>query len=122
MPYSNVDWIAERLIRMATMAKNMPPSWDGAKITIPVMSPCGEYNIGKLLPGKGLYLNSDLKSVGITKSVPYVFEKTPVMRLAEKFKSERGAIAAAAVVAAASVFSRNWLHHILGPVLFGAVS
>ncbi len=121
MPYSNVDWIAERLIRMSVVAKNLPPSWDGAKITIPVISPDGAARIGKLLPGRGLYLDCDLKSVGITKRVPYVFEKTPVMRLVDKLKSERGAIAASAILAAAAAFPRHILS-VLGPAVIGAIT
>ena len=122
MPYSNVDWIAERLIKMGQIGRNMPPSWDGAKVTIPVISPDGENKIGRILPGRGLYMDCDLKSVGITKRLPYVFEKSPVMRLAEKFKSERSAIAAAAVVAACAAFPRQLLHTWLGPSILGTIT
>lgn len=121
MPYSNVDYIAERLIRISTLAKNMPPSWDGAKISVPVMSPCGEAKIGKMLPGRGLYLDCDLKSVGITKPLPYVFEKTRVHRLIDKLKSERAAIGIAATIGAISLLSRDAIHT-LGPLVVGAVT
>lgn len=121
MPYVNVDYIADRLALIAKIGRDMPPSWDGAKITIPVISPCGEARIGKILPGRGLYLASDLKSVGITKKIPYVFEHSPTMRLMEKLKSERTAIAAAALITAASFFSRKLLTG-LGPIVFGTLA
>ncbi len=122
MPYSNVDYIADRLVRMSILAKNMPPSWDGAKITIPVISPDGEARIGKLLPGRGLYLNCDLKSVGILRPVPFVFEKTPVMRLVDTLKSERRAIAAAAGMALVAGLSRKFLHTWIPAGLWGTIT
>jgi hypothetical protein len=115
MAYSNVDYIAERLMHVAALGKSMPPSWDGAKIMIPVVSPDGSARIGKILPGRGLYLDSDLKSVGILKRLPFVYEKTPVQRLADFFKSERAAVSATAIVQSAFWFSRSRLAHLLSP-------
>lgn len=122
MSYCNVDYIAERLMKMAQIGKSMPPSWDGAKFTVPVISPDGGARIGKLLPGRGLYLDSDLRSVGITKKLPFVFERTPTMRLLEKLKSERGAIAAVALVVAVSAYSREFLYSVLPGFVLGTLT
>jgi len=120
MSYSNVDYIADRLAYLGRFGKDMPPSWDGAKCHFPVISPDGEANIGKILPGRGLYLEADLKALGIQKKIPFVFERTPVMRLLEKIRSERTAIVVAAGLTAASFFSRQFLAGF--PAVFGLLS
>lgn len=79
MPLSNPDRIAELLQHTGDMARRMPPAWEGARIAHLCAGPNGEY-IGKVLPGRGLYLASDLKTFGITKPVRNVFERSLVGR------------------------------------------
>jgi hypothetical protein len=69
----------------------MPPAWDGAEISHEFCGPGGEH-LGRLLPGRGLYLDVDPKYVGITRRVPFVYPRTPIRRLVEILHSERGAI------------------------------
>lgn len=90
MPYCDVDLIAQKLIEWGNLAHSMPPSWDGALINHPICGPEGQL-IGKMLPGKGLYLEHDFKTLGITKGykIPHVYEKTVVRDLAEKFSRMR---------------------------------
>ncbi len=47
-----------------------------------------------MLPGKGFYLDQDLKALGITRpeKLPHVFERSNVQRLVEALKDERAAI------------------------------
>ena len=85
------DILASELISLGKQGADLPPSWDGAKVTHLVSGPQGEF-IGKMLPGKGLLLFDDLKNFGIRQSLPHVFEYSPVMRLRDILKSERGAI------------------------------
>src|SRR5205807_4474952 len=89
---TDVDKIATTLIRMGRMAKEMPPSWDGAKCRTLVGGPSFEH-VGYLLPGRGLQLDCDLKYLGIKKQIPYVYQKTIREKLFEILHSERGAIA-----------------------------
>lgn len=79
---NNVDNIASHLIQLGLQGKNMPPSWDGEGVSIPVCSLDGDY-IGRVLPGRGLYLDMDLKAVGITKKLPFVYERSPIQWLKE---------------------------------------
>lgn len=101
------DQLATRLLELAALARRSPPAWEGAKISIPVISADGHY-IGKALPGKGLYLPHDLKYYGITKDIPGVFCHSVVMRLQDVLRSERWAIRAAAVLGSAYLF-KDWL-------------
>jgi hypothetical protein len=78
----NVDRIARTLVYGGRMARSMPPSWDGARDAPLCCGPEGQY-VGKMLPGRGLYLGLDLKSLGITRPLPYVYERSPLMRAAE---------------------------------------
>lgn len=64
---------------MGEMARRMPAAWDGAGIAHLAAGPDGQY-FGKVLPGRGLYLAHDLKSLGITKQLPNVFERSLVGR------------------------------------------
>jgi hypothetical protein len=64
----NVDLVAERLAMVGAMAKSMPPSWKGAGISQPFCGPRGEY-LGRVLPGRGLYLDCDLKSDSYSETV-----------------------------------------------------
>lgn len=70
----------------------MPPAWRGALISQPVFAP-GGVQFARCLPGEGLYLNTDLKDLGITRELPYVFERGRTLRLLdafEKIKSREG--------------------------------
>src|SRR6266576_2273151 len=89
---TDIDKVAATLIRMGRMARDMPPSWDGAKCRTLVAGPSFEH-VGHLLPGRGLQLDCDLKYLGIKKHLPNVFQKTIKDRLFEILRSERGAIA-----------------------------
>jgi len=106
-PAPNVDHIADRMAYLGRFARSMPPSWDGAGIAHIVCDADGHY-VGKMLPGRGLYLAIDPKYVGITRGprLPHVFTPTPVQRLAESARrsigslhAERLAIAAFALLA-----------------------
>lgn len=97
-PY-NVDLVAQEIARVAALAKAMPPAWDGAKVAHGFTGTGGE-NLGRVLPGKGVALVSDLKSLGITKPIPHVFEKSLAMRAIDACGGrERLALSAAAVIA-----------------------
>lgn len=101
-PY-DVDVVAAEIARVASLAKHMPPSWDGAKIAHGFTGTQGE-NLGRVLPGRGVALASDLKSLGITKPIPYVYEKTLAMKAIEAFSGrERLAIGAASILLGAKL-------------------
>lgn len=85
------DGLAGELARWGAIARRMPPSWRGAGDTQPVIAANGT-RLGTMLPGVGLALGLDLKAVGITRSIPNVYERSPMMRLAELFLDERAAI------------------------------
>ncbi len=79
MSQINVDQVASVLVQMGTMARRMPPAWDGARVTALASGPDGQV-FGRMLPGRGLYLARDLKTLGITKPLPNVYERTPLAR------------------------------------------
>lgn len=92
MPDCNADILANKLIEMGRLAVTLGPSWDKAGVTHLIAGPHGEY-IGKVLPGKGIYLDYDLNKVSpINKPLPFVFERTNVQRWNELFDDERLAI------------------------------
>ena len=66
------------------MARSMPPSWDGACISH-VIAGNGAGYVGRILPGKGVYVDMDLSALGIQKSIPGVFERSAVQRAWDKF-------------------------------------
>lgn len=74
---TDADDLARALIQIGDLARKMPPAWDGAKISQPVLSPIGG-NLGRILPGRGLYLADDLKNLGIKKRLPNVYERSPI--------------------------------------------
>ena len=90
-PTYDVDIAADNLAHMARIAHQMPPAWDGARIAHYCGMPAGD-QIGLMLPGRGLKLTCDLKDIGITKPIPYVYEDTPTRHLLDLLQSERGAI------------------------------
>lgn len=87
----DTDVLARKLIHMASVYRQMGPSWDKGGITSLVAGAQGEY-IGKALPGRGILLDSDLKSVGINRPLPGVFERSPFRRILDRVNDERGAI------------------------------
>jgi len=120
MPYSDVDQVAKHLMHLGRIGRAMPPAWDGAQVHQEVCSPEG-IHLGRMLPGKGLYLDLDLKCLGIDKPLPYVFEKTKVRKLIDVLKDERWAVAAAAGLTMAALFPKSLLSHLFGPAIFGVV-
>ena len=74
-----VDALAGELASWGRVARSLPNVWRGG-VSYPVRGPQGQY-IGKMLPGKGLYLDCDLKAVGITRPVLGVVERSTVRRL-----------------------------------------
>lgn len=121
-PY-DVDVVAAEIARVASLAKHMPPSWDGAKIAHGFTGTQGE-NLGRVLPGRGVALASDLKSLGITKPIPYVYEKTLAMKAIEAFGGrERLAIGAASILLGAKLGALGMADALLSlPVFAGAIT
>jgi hypothetical protein len=114
---TNVDLVADKLMQMGSLAKRMPPSWDGAKVTALATGPDGQY-FGKMLPGRGLYLAHDLKSLGIRKPLPNVYERSPLFRAVEamdKFGVTRGMVLDAERAAVQLVSLLNVLSNRLMP-------
>lgn len=80
-------------MQLGQLARAMPPAWNGAEIAHPVVSPSGG-TLGRMLPGKGLYLTEDLKNLGIRKPLPGVFAYSKFRRLLDAcLGNQRGAIA-----------------------------
>jgi hypothetical protein len=79
------DGLARALLFMGRLAREMPPSWDGDRISIPICSPSGGC-LGRALPGRGIWLNDDLKNLGIRGTLPYVYERSPVSWLVDFFR------------------------------------
>src|SRR3970040_1782745 len=74
------DVLARNLAYAGALARSMPPAWKGAHISHVSSGPGGEY-MGRLLPGKGLYLEFDPKELGMTHFPRHVFARSPVKRL-----------------------------------------
>lgn len=88
---TNVDQIAAYLAYMGDFGHRMPPAWRGAGISHRVGGPGCEH-IGRMLPGRGLYLDTDLKRLGITKPIPHVYQRSIFRHLLDVVGNERGAI------------------------------
>lgn len=80
------DRLAGVFAQAARIGLESPPCWDGGKISIPVVIPSNGHCIGHVLPGRGFALAGDLRSLGIRRSIPGVFEHSPVWRLREKLE------------------------------------
>lgn len=102
----DVDSIARSLAYFAYLGRRMPPSWDGAGISVPFAVPDGQ--IGWILPGKGLVIDEDLKSVGITRPIPGVTERSLVTRFWDKLKDKRLVIDTALALAS-GLFSTGFV-------------
>src|SRR5271165_5659562 len=109
MPYSDIDRVAEYLMRIGRLGRFLPPSWDGCGKSIPVVSPEGG-RLGTLLPGRGVYLNGDLETLGIKRSLPFVFERSITQRALDFFgRNEKYAVAAVATLMGAMALPRHLL-------------
>ena len=82
---TDVDHVAKMLAHLGRMARSMPPSWDGGRVTIPCHAPNATKPFGRVLPGRGLLLAGDLKAIGLRGDIPHVYERSQVARLAEAF-------------------------------------
>jgi hypothetical protein len=82
-PYSDPDVLAKRIAEWAALARAMPPAWEGASISHAIGGDGGA--IGRMLPGKGLLLKEDLKNLGINTPLPAVYERSPFLRLTDKW-------------------------------------
>lgn len=82
-PTADPDGIASVLAQLAAMGRSLPPAWDGARVSTLVAGPQRE-GIGRMLPGRGLYLDMDLRALGISKPIPHVYERSPVRRWVER--------------------------------------
>lgn len=90
-PIYNEDNLATRLLDMAYVARKMAPAYEAAGTKSYLMAPDGA-KLGYVLPGKGIYLDHDLKRLGINRPIPGVFERSPFHRLLDRLDSEVGAI------------------------------
>lgn len=121
-PY-DVDVVAAEIGRVAQLARHMPPAWDGAKVAHGFTGTSGE-NLGRVLPGRGVALASDLKSLGITRPIPFVFEKSLAMRTIEACGGrERFAISLSALLLSAKLGALGMadaLHTL--PLFVGAIT
>jgi len=89
-PRYDEDNLASRLLDMAYVARNMAPSW---QTWTPAITGVDGSRIGAVLPGKGIFIDRDLKRFGITKRIPGVYESSPIRRLFDRFHhDEVGAI------------------------------
>lgn len=79
----DIDVLGNEITRMAAMARSMAPGWDKGRVKHRVAGPGGR-NLGWILPGRGFYLDMDAKELGLRGSIPYLFERTPVRKLADK--------------------------------------
>src|SRR5271156_3514766 len=89
MPNHDVDILAGKLFEWAELAKRFPPAWRGAGISQPICGQDERLQIGRMLPGQGLYLGHDLKSLGITRPIPGVYERTHVQRAVDRLQNLR---------------------------------
>lgn len=87
----DVDRIGERLADHSLVVRNMAKSWDAYGMSIPYIGSDGS-PLGKILPGRGIYLDCDLKGIGIRRHVPFVFQRSPISRLLDRLQDERGAV------------------------------
>jgi hypothetical protein len=101
MPYTNVDLIAEEMIGWGKMARTMPRSYDAASVTYRVNTNEGA-DLGRMLPGRGFMSKVPLRSLGIHRQPPHVYDPSRFMRIRDAvqryafrhgiFDTERGAI------------------------------
>lgn len=86
----DVDTIARNLMLMGKIAATTPKAYSAGGCRQPVVGPNGV--IGHMLDGEGLFIDVDLKTLGITRKLPHVIERTPLARLLDRIGNEKGAI------------------------------
>ena len=90
-PRYDEDNLASRLLDMAYVARTMAPAWKAGHSS-QIFGVDGS-RIGAVLPGKGIYIDQDLRRYGITKRIPGVYERSKVLRLFDRLHhDEVGAI------------------------------
>ena len=113
----NSDLIAQWLMGQAAYVHAMPPSWNAAKDTL-LISAGGAARYGRGLPGRGIVLDVSLKSLGITKPIPHVYDRPLVERVVDKLGGrERLAMSVLAVLASIKAGPA-----MLTPMLVGAIT
>jgi hypothetical protein len=78
----DVDIGARNIIAMAKTARAWPAVFEKHGEDYPIIAQDGS-PIGSVLPGLGIYLDVDLKKLGITKKLPHVFERSKFLRSLE---------------------------------------
>jgi hypothetical protein len=81
----NADLIAEELISWGRMARQMPRSFDAAGVAYHVDSPSGG-TLGRLLPGRGFASAVDLRSLGIRRQPPGVYDPSRYRRIEDEVR------------------------------------
>jgi hypothetical protein len=87
----DVDDLARNLAAWAAMGARMPPAYERHGIREPLVSQDGTH-LGHVLDGKGIYLDCDLKDLGIKGRIPHVYERSLTNRILDKLGREDGAI------------------------------
>lgn len=82
-PRFDIDVLGNNLAYWGGLARAMPPAWAGACISQPIGTDGGK--LGRMLPGKGLLLDTDLKELGFRKPPQYVYERSLFLRLTDKW-------------------------------------
>ena len=91
-PRYDADNLASRLLDMAYVARTMAPVFDKVGMSQQILGVDGSH-LGAVLPGKGIYIDADLKALGINRHIPGVYERSRVRRLFDRLRyDERGAI------------------------------
>jgi len=91
MSTPDIDAIAENLEFLGRTGAALPPGWDGAKCKSIVCGPQGQH-VGHILHGRGLYLDMDLKALGINRKLRRVFERSQIKRRVEAFEKRWGVV------------------------------
>lgn len=77
------DALAATLQQWSAMARAMPPAFDFARVSQPLVTMEG-VRIGTMMPGRGLMIHQSHRALGLTRPVPGVFERPLVERIAER--------------------------------------
>lgn len=80
----NVDLIVGNMLEWVKMARQMPKSFDGHGIAYDVGSDDSVF--GKILPGRGFMSKVDLRSLGITKQPPGVYDPSRYRRIEDEVR------------------------------------
>jgi hypothetical protein len=82
----SVDTLVENLVEWGKLARKMPPSFEMGGVAYDMHSPDGQ-QMGKLLPGRGFLSAVDLKSLGITRNPPYVYDPSRYQRITDEVRT-----------------------------------